>query len=88
MPVPELYKEKVEEECEEICLAFLLGEKDKECVELFSGSIYLSYVKDEEDNLKKISSNISDLLEFFKDDAKKYRLSVPGGALLLDRLGN
>lgn len=87
MPLPEIYTEKGEEEGEEICLALLLGEKDKESVEFSSESIYLSYIKDEEDILNKNSSNISGLLGFLKNDAKEYRISVPSGAILLDRVG-
>ncbi|HUX79851.1 MAG TPA: beta-ketoacyl synthase chain length factor [Alphaproteobacteria bacterium] len=84
MPLPQQYKGKIKNDCSEVCLAFLLS--DKECLELSSEVLYLSYETTEANMLTKKSCDFYCLLEFLKDDTEKYELRVPGGYLLLQRV--
>lgn len=89
--LPHPYKGQIGNEISEVYFVLLLseGDKDKKSMEFPSKSIYLTYERNElysSKELNKYSSNISCLLGFLKADAKRCKISVPGGNFLLERV--
>jgi hypothetical protein len=58
---------------------------NKKEVEISSETLYLTYSRDENIVLNKTFTNMSCFLEFLQTDAKRYKLPVPGGHLLMER---
>jgi hypothetical protein len=87
-PMPPPYEGKVENDCPEVCLAVLLSgdDNDNKDAELLSKNIYLFYVKNRDFGIKKNSFNISNVLEFLQNDSKRFKISIPGGNFLLERI--
>jgi len=88
MPLPLPFEDKVGNDCSEVYVALVLSEcgQDKEFIELFPETLYLDYERAEEYSVNKNSSSVSYLLGFLKNDAKRCKISVPGGYFLLERI--